>query len=151
MTDAEKLILLDPANPHDFDKSELDELAAMLKSEVPGVDAVPAFREEEGYGGPLSEVVYVWLLWASFVDAIDPLWKTIEIARTTVEWARARWRRDHDKNGDRARARTIVLCDKHGRVMESVRIDLPAGEPITEENPDPPEVPHGRPPLPGGS
>src|ERR1035441_6424428 len=128
MTDAEKLILLDPANPNDFDESELAELAEMLRSDVPGVDAVPALREEEGYGGPLGEVVYLWLLWASFLNTIDPVWKTIEIADAAVGWARARWRRDHETNGDRARSRTIVLCDKHGRVIESVRIDLPDGE-----------------------
>jgi hypothetical protein len=136
MTQVDRVIL-DPANPHDFELSELQDLAAQLQPKLPDAEITPVLRSEEGYGGPWSEVLYIWLEVKDNVDAIGFL---------AIAWSKKRWHRDRDKHPppEKPRPRTITVIQEE-TITRTVTIDLPDGEPVDEE-PTPGEpLPHPEP------
>jgi hypothetical protein len=138
MTQVDRVIL-DPANPHDFELSELQDLAAQLQPKLPDAEITPVLRSEEGYGGPWSEVLYIWLEVKDNVDAIGFL-------AVAIAWSKKRWHRDRDKHPppEKPRPRTITVIQEE-TITRTVTIDLPDGEPVDEE-PTPGEpLPHPEP------
>lgn len=135
-------ILLDPANPYDFSREELEALAKTLEADSPGTDVVAAFRLEEGYGGPWSEVLYIWHEGKEVAE-------TAVLLAGAVKWMKSRWHRDYAKHPDKPRPRNVVEIEEE-RIVRDVRIDLPDGEAVEEQITDE-TPPHRRPSLADGS
>jgi hypothetical protein len=135
----ENRVILDPANPHDFELSELQDLAAQLQAELLDAEITPVLRPEEGYGGPWSEVLYVWLEVKDNVDAIGFL-------AVAIAWLKQRWERDRDKHPPpgKPRSRTLHVYEEE-KTTRIIRIDLPDGEPVEEEPNLDEKLPHPRP------
>ena len=102
-------------------------------------------RSEEGYGGPWSEVLYIWIEVKENVDAIGFL-------AVAIAWMRKRWERDRDKHPPpgKPRSRSIVVIEEE-RVTRNIKIDLPDGEPVDEEADPNEELPHLKPNSESGS
>ncbi len=130
-------VLLDPANPHDFSRGELDELAEAIRAAAPDAKVVPTFRPEVGYGGPLHEVLYIWHESKEGVE-------TALLFGAAVKWMKRRWEHDRDKHPDNPRARSVVEIEEE-RIVRRIKIDLPDGDPDEEEVDDDEGLPHGRP------
>jgi hypothetical protein len=137
-------LLLDPANPNDFDPGELEQLARDLEAETPGLAAVAIRRPEEGYGGPLIEVLHVWQEYSNTVGGIAP---TAAGATWIIKALRKRWQRDRDEHPppERPRRRAFSLYDENDELIRSVIIDLPDGEPVEAEVTPGERAPHPRP------
>ena len=108
-------------------------------AEIPDAEVTTVFRPEEGYGGPLHEVLHVWLEVRDTADALA-------FTAICVKWLKGRWHRDREKNPPprRPRPRGLHIYEEE-RLIRVVKIDLPAGEAVDEE-PDPgAELPHRRP------
>jgi hypothetical protein len=129
-------VLLDPANPHDFSRAELEELAEEIRAVAPGTEVVPAFRPEEGYGGPLHEVLYIWHESKEGVE-------TAVLLGAAVKWMKRRWDGDRDKHPDKPRARSVVEIEEE-RIVRRIKIDLPDGD-ASEDEVDDKRLPHGKP------
>lgn len=143
MSDRPRL-LLDPANPHDFDPGELEQIAAGLEAEVPDVEAVAVRRPEDGYGGPFMEVLHVWEEGAVAVDAVTT---TAAGAKWLIGALQARWRKDRDEHPspEKPRPRVFNLYNENEELIRSVLIDLPDGEPAESEVVSSEHAPHPRP------
>jgi hypothetical protein len=125
-------LLLDPANPHDWDAGELEQFACDLEAQIPGVSAVPIRRPEEGYGGPLIEVLHVWQEYSSAVGGVAT---TAAGAGWIIQALQKRWRRDREEHPEpeRPRGRLFDLYDENDELIRSVSIDLPDGEPVEKD------------------
>src|ERR1700730_12859985 len=99
-------VLLDPANPHDFTRAELEELAQKIREDAPGTEVLPAFRPEEGFGGPWSEVLYIWHETKEGVE-------TSILLGAAIKWMKRRWERDRDEHPPSAkpRSRSITVIE----------------------------------------
>jgi hypothetical protein len=139
-------LLLDPANPHDWDPGELEQFARDLEAEIPGVSAVPVRRPEEGYGGPLIEVLHVWQEYGSAASGVAT---TAAGIRWTIRALQKRWRRDREEHvpPERPRSRAFNLYDENDELIRSVSIDVPDGEPVEEDVAPGQRAPHPRPKL----
>ncbi len=128
-------ILLDPQNPHDFNDGGLDELAGSLRDGCENADVGISLRPEEGYGGPFSEVLSIWL---DVGAAVSPLVTINTVAKIAGDALRGRWLREKDACGpdEQPRARSVVLYDHNGAPLKSVRIDQPDGAPRDEALPE---------------
>ena len=84
-------VIIDPANPFDFDEDEIDDLIRELHEVEPEAQIVAHFREETEYGGALMEVLHVWIVGRDFVNNN---WETIALVAGAVNWLRKRWRQD---------------------------------------------------------
>lgn len=137
-------LLLDPANPHDFDPGELEQLALDLEVDAPGLTAVAVRRPEEGYGGPLMEILHVWQEYSGDIGAIAT---TAAGTRWLIKQLQSRWLRDRDEHPEpeRPRARVFNLYDDNDKLVRSVVIDLPDGEPVDQDVPPDGRAPHSRP------
>jgi hypothetical protein len=124
-------LLLDPANPYDFDAGELEQLARDIEAKAPGLFVVPIRRPEEGYGGPLMEVLHVWEEACAVIDAAGT---TAAAFTFIVKTLRARWQQDRDQHPppERPRPRVFNLYNENDELIRRVTIDLPAGEPVEE-------------------
>ena len=122
-------LLLDPSNPNDYDPGELEQLARDLEAEIAGLSAVAIRRPEEGYGGPLVEVLHVWQEYSNTVGGIEP---TAAGAAWLIKSLRKRWQRDRAEHPEpeRPRRRVFNLCSENDELIRSVMIDLPDGEPV---------------------
>jgi hypothetical protein len=129
-------ILLDPANPYDFSRDELEELAVEIRTHTPQVEVLPIFRPEDGYGGPWAEVLYIWH------EAKEGIETAILLA-SAVKWMKRRWERDRIRHPDNPRSRSVMLIEDE-LVVRNIKIDLPNGEAV-EETIDSRDPPHGRP------
>jgi hypothetical protein len=139
-------VLLDPANPHEFAEAELVEAEKDVRAQWPApVDVLPAIRDEEGYGGPLSEVLHVWLDVAESVNAVA---FAAAVAKGIGVFLRRRWEADKATcdEGETPRKRVGTLYGPNDQILSEVVVDAPEGEPMYL---DPPagnqELPHPRP------
>ena len=134
-----KTIILDPANPHDFTRGELDELVDRLREQAPDTEVLAALRPEEGYGGPWSEALYLWLELKDNIDAVAAI-------AATIKWLKGRWERDRDKHPppQKPRARSLTVIEEE-RIVRRVTIDLPKGEAVKEELDLDEALPHSKP------
>jgi hypothetical protein len=98
-----------------------------LKSRTNGSWFCPCFREEVGYGGPLTEVLHVWLEIAASVDALA---FAHQIAKTVGRTLRSRWRVEADaaEPGDRPRRRAATIYGQDSRPLLAVEVDAGDGE-----------------------
>jgi hypothetical protein len=137
-------LLLDPANPHDWEPGELEQLARDLEAETSGVSAVPVRRPEEGYGGPLIEVLHVWQEYSSAAGGVAT---TAAGAAWIIRALQKRWTRDREEHPapERPRSRLFNLYDENDELIRSVSIDLPDGEPVEEDVAPGERAPHARP------
>jgi hypothetical protein len=137
-------LLLDPANPHDWDAGELEQFARDLEAETAGVSAVAVRRPEEGYGGPLIEVLHVWQEYSNTIGGIAP---TAAGATWIIKALQKRWRRDREEHPEpeRPRSRAFNLYNENDELIRSVSIDLPDGEPVEQNVPQGQGAPHPRP------
>ena len=143
MSDGPRL-LLDPANPHDFDPGELEQLASDLETAVQGVQAVAVRRPEEGYGGPLMEVLHVW---QEYSGAVGGVASTAAGVAWLIKALQKRWKRDRDEHPapEQPRPRVFNLYNENEELIRSVLIDLPDGEPVESEIASSEHAPHPRP------
>lgn len=126
-------VIVEPGNPHDLTEDEERELLAVMKEADPDVDVRVVRRPEEGYGGPLTEVVHV------FVENPQLLGIGAGALGGLYAWLRKRFRKD-------GRPRFVPIYGGDGRVLKTVRIEGPNGDPVE----GPPEGQDRRPPaLPG--
>jgi hypothetical protein len=125
-------LLLDPANPHDWDPGELEQFARDLEAEAPGLSAIAIRRPEEGSGGPLIEVLHVWQEYSSAAGGVAT---TAAGVGWLIKALRKRWRRDRDEHPapQRPRARAFNLYDENDELIRRVSIDLPDGKAVEEE------------------
>ena len=139
-------LLLDPANPNDFDPGELEQLAREVEAETPRLAAIAIRRPEEGYGGPLIEVLHIWQEYSNTVGGVAP---TVGGMAYLVKRMQRRWRRDRDDNPPpaRPRPRVINLYNENSELIRSVKIDLPDGEPVDEDVAAGKSASHSRPKL----
>jgi hypothetical protein len=116
------LVLLEPANPHDFSKAELTAIGDSLVAEIGApFDVVPVLREESGYGGPLNEVLHVWLEVAETVDAAAFAYA---VAAQLGRVLRRRWKADKEScaPGDRPRKRVASIYGPDDRPLVEVEV-----------------------------
>lgn len=130
-------LILEPGNPHDFE--DLEAFAESLRTADPELEVAVVRRSERGYGVTLLEVLNVW--W-DVVEAISNIGGAYAVFDLVVDYAKARWRKDREEHGDRARPRSVTLYGPDGRPIKSVRIQGPDGEPITEALPEPRDKPN---------
>ncbi len=119
--------LLQPGNPHDFTRDELEDLELLVRTRVPGTDVRLQDKDEQGYGVTLYEVIQV-------VADVRGAGGDIVLGAVAM-WLRQRWKRDKAA-GRRPRPRSVVLLDSNGEKLGAIDIDEPDGEPR--------EVPHER-------
>lgn len=122
-------VIIDPANPFDFDEDEIDDLIRELRQVEPDAEIVAHFRDETEYGGALMEVLHIWVVGRDFVNNN---WETITLVGCAVNWLRKRWQQDEEANPERPRPRSVLVYDQDERRIFSILIDLPAGGPTAE-------------------
>jgi hypothetical protein len=137
-------LLLDPANPYDWEPGELEQFVRDLETETPGITAVPIRRPEEGYGGPFIEVLHVWQEYSSAVGGAAT---TAAATRYIIRALQKRWRQDREEHPapEKPRPRTFSLYNENDELIRSVRIDLPDGEPVEEDIESEERAAHPRP------
>lgn len=139
-------LLLDPANPHDFTLEELEGFGDALRASLDDVvDVVPVLRDEQGYGGPLSEVIHVWL---QVAESVEAFLFARQVARACGRLLQGRWQADQDRceNDEVPRKRVATIYGPDDRPLIEVEVDAPDGVPresLIEPGPDP--LPHPRP------
>jgi hypothetical protein len=130
-------IIIEPGNPFEFDPSDFDDLRHDLEEET-GISTRAAFREEEGYGVSMHEVIWVWVPHA--VSAANAL-------RILIEWGRTRWKREKEAHPEAPpRPRSIIILGPDGRPLKSVVVRSDVGGPEdTTGTQDPTDFPRHRP------
>jgi hypothetical protein len=110
-------LILEPGNPHDFEAHELEELAAELHAQTrKGVDV--ALRAERGYGGPLHEVLHVWIPWKALEGAA-----AAQVVNLLVSWLKKRWKKDDAQHPGQARPRSLLVWTTNGRCSSVIVVD----------------------------
>lgn len=129
------LLILDPANPFDFGEGGLRPLADELEGRLGGEVRVH-LRTEEGYGGPLPEVLAIW------EAATNQLEHGVTITAVGA-FLRERWKREKDLCGpdEEPRDRSATGYDTSGTPRWSIRIGLPDGAIVEIEDQDPAQRP----------
>jgi hypothetical protein len=123
-------LFVEAGNPYDFDRGELEELAASLSTAHADLAVEVSIREEPGFGVTLAEVVRIYI---DVGDAATATAALGAVLHTAVEWARARWKRDNETHSDRTpRPRYVSLLGPDGQELRCVRVDSPAGDPQDE-------------------
>jgi hypothetical protein len=136
MGDEPQQLILDPTNPLDFTEPELAELAAMLAAE-PGVGEVDVHvREETGYGGPLPEVLIIWMGAGGFSASTLAIWTLLEKVGKVLQ---GRWKREAEacQPDEKPRDRCASFVDTDGNPLLSIRIKAPDGEIAKEDDTQP--------------
>jgi hypothetical protein len=137
-------LILDPANPFDFEPGELEQFAAEAEAEAPAFSVIPVRRPEEGAGGPLTEVLHVW---QDYSEVLEHGEANLIVAVYLIKKLKERWTRERDKHPPPAKPRMRVLneYDEKEELVRSVVIDLPDGEAKESEVPAGQHAPHPRP------
>ena len=133
-------VFMEPGNPHDVSQEDLEDLAALVRTDQPRLAVEVFIGEEQGYGVTFAEVLRIYIDAGEIAGDSAALFAPFWIA---VRWMRARWDRDkqtHD--GEPPRTRYVTLYGADGNKLKSVKIDIPDGEP---EEIDEPQSPHRRP------
>ncbi len=120
-------LIVEAANPYDFNEGELDALAEELGGELDGVEVSVHRRTEEGYGGPLPEIIQIWQAAGGWAEDAVALGVVVKCAGGFL---RERWLADRDSCGpdECPRGRAVTIFDANGKPLKSVQIDLPDGE-----------------------
>ncbi len=144
MTAEPPTLILDPANPNDFNPGELEQLCRDLEAQAPGLSVVPVRRPEEGYGGPLIEVLHVW---QEYSAAAGGLAVTAAGVKAIITALQQRWHRDREQHPapEKPRPRVFNLYNENDELIRSVMIDLPDGEPLEADVTPGEHAPHPRP------
>jgi hypothetical protein len=130
--------VLEPGNPFDFTRDELDAIAAEIGEQIPNVDVSIKLRDERGYGVSLVEVMRIS---TEVADAVKATAEAAGVIALIVAWMRSRWNKDRKDHPDgRPRPRSVVLYGPNGEILRSVQIDAPDGAPVEEEGGDIPSV-----------
>jgi hypothetical protein len=131
-------VILDPTNPLDFERSELEELAGVLAAVVEGAEVSIHLREEHGYGGPLPEVLIIWIGIGGFSAATLANWA---LAEKVGKFLQDRWKREAEACGpdEKPRKQSASFVDVDGKPLLTVQVDLPDGEVEEAEDNAPPE------------
>ena len=129
----EPRLILEPGNPHDLGRADLEELAALIREAEPSLDPEIYVGEEVGYGVTLAEVLRIYMevgeLAGDTASILAPFW-------FAVKWAKGRWQHDKDTHpGEKPRPRYVTLFDARGDKLKSVKIDEPDGEPEEDNSP----------------
>lgn len=120
-------LFLEPGNPHDLSREELEALATGLRGEHEDFDVEVFTGDERGYGTTFGEVLRIYLELGEVAGATAAISAPFVFA---VRWTRARWHKDMDEHpGQNPRPRYVSLLGPDGRELKTVRIDLPDGEP----------------------
>lgn len=129
------MLVLDPGNPFDFGNGELQRLADQLEVKLGGEVRIHR-RAEEGYGGPLPEVLAIWEL------ATAQLEHAVTIA-VVGAFLRERWKREKGEcaPSEKPRPRTATGYDGRGTPLWSIRVDLPDGTVVEIDDQDPAQRP----------
>ncbi len=121
-------LLLEPGNPYDITKEDLEELRQQLTAQLDAIDVAVAYHPPKGAGVTLDEVLHIWL----------PGWEFLRdegysiLLGAAIESMRRRFTRRHGAK----RRKVTVIHDPDGGEVET----------ITLQNPDsPPEHESGRP------
>ena len=123
-------IILEPANPFDFEDGDLEKLADELRN-VAGKATVVARRPEHGYGVSFNEVLHVWIVWNQLGG---PAASAVVIAVTKL--AVSRWKRDRARHPDKTRPRSVTIWGPNGKPLKSITVDAEEGdEPEVRDNP----------------
>jgi hypothetical protein len=118
-------VTLEPANPYDYNREELQHLGAELSRQNHEIEVTINLRPERGYGVTYIEVLNIT---ASSLGILSALLAIV------VPWARDRWRKDRaDHPGQDPRPRVLRLYGPDGRVAKLILIDGPDGEAQEEE------------------
>jgi len=121
-------IILEPANPFDFEDGSLEELGEELREET-GKPTEVVRRPEHGYGVIFNEVLHVWLVWNTYGGPAA----TAAVAAITG-WAKRRWKQDREKNPERPRTRSVIFWGADGKPLKSITVEMGEGdEPIVVE------------------
>ena len=124
-------LYLEPGNPHDLGRAELDELAAEIREENPDLDVEVFIGEEHGYGTTAGEVLRMYLEIGEIAGDTAAIMAPFYGA---VRWAKRRWGKDRDEHPEgEPRPRYVTLYGPDGTALKSVRIDLPDGEAIEDD------------------
>jgi hypothetical protein len=129
--------VIEPGNSYDFLPADLFELERTIKEADPAVTVEVVFPEERGYGTTLHEVLRIW---TEVKDSGEAIATTVTGVKLAIEFMRRRWLKDRDEHaGELPRPRDVIIFGPDGMPLESVKIDLPEGDPKVEppEDDDP--------------
>jgi hypothetical protein len=146
------ILLFDPANPYDWSETEIAAECRAITADLDDIEAVPALRQEVGYGGPLAEF---WHLWMEFSAGVDAAAATALVGHTANKMRirlLGRWRRDKDarNEGERPRPYAFAIYDREGEVIASGRVEQDGSyTPNSVALGD--KAPHPRPPKTGAA
>jgi hypothetical protein len=117
---------IEPGNPHDFTRAELNEVAELVRAEQPDADVHICVRPERGYGVTDYEVLKL------VIEAAGVTVGGLALVQKVIEWCAKRWKNDLEATG-RPRRRSVMIYDANGRPVKHVRIQEPDGVPIVED------------------
>lgn len=136
-------ILLDPANPHDFEAEDFADLVEDITADFPGVEVKPVERDEVGYGGPFVEVLHIWIDVADTVGAASVMAAVAQKVGRFMERRRAA-KPDPQADLGPDRPRVANIYDGRGNLLKRVTVTGPGGP--QDESPKPGEMaPHPKP------
>ena len=130
-------LLLEPGNPYDTTKEDLEELRQTLAEQLDGVDVAVAYYDPKGAGVTHDEVLHLWL----------PGWEFLRdegysmLLGAALNEMRKRFQR---KRGAKRR-KVIVIHDPDGGEVETVSLQDP--ESAEEHEPGRPGEKRPRPPV----
>lgn len=129
-------LLLEPGNPYDITKEDLEELRQQLRAQLNGVEVAVAYHPHKGAGVTLDEVLHIWL----------PGWEFLRdegysmLLGAAIESMRQRFARRHGAK----RRKVIVIHGPDGGEVEQITLQDPdspeeheSGRP-NEKRPRPP-------------
>jgi hypothetical protein len=125
-------ILIEPGNPYDFDRTDLEELAEAVSSET-GLPVETALRDEVGYGVSATEVLHVWL------PDLDVVLNATLMSSSLASWLRDRWRSEREAHPEApVRRRYVDLLGPDGKVLKAIEVTEPEGDivAVTENLPE---------------
>jgi hypothetical protein len=114
-------VLVEPGNPFDFERADLDELAEAL-AKATEAPARVVVRDEIGYGVTGGEVLHVWL------PDTDVILNVAILVAHLKDWAKDRWRREREEHpADPARSHYVDLLGPDGRAISRIEVDDSVG------------------------
>lgn len=139
MTETQRLII-DPTNPLDFERAELEDLAADLGGGLEDADVSVHLRDEHGYGGPLPVVLVIWIGAGGAASATLAIWT---LGEKVGKFLQSHWRKEAEdcEPDEKPRAHSASFVDLDGKPLLTVRVDLSDGEIEEIDDADPPPRP----------
>ena len=132
-------VILEPQNPRDLQRDELEELAQAIRDLDIGLEVCFAEeREHRGYGVTYWEVLYISLSVGAAVGGkvVD---KILDVA---IDWARKRFSRKSSR-----RPKYVAIYGPDGKVLRSVLLAEEMAEPEDRTVVDREQPPRRLPPI----